>query len=244
MAQNSYGLKIIGGVAFAFGFLFLLQMINIIRRKEEQDPLAIPELSGLILISVFLGFRVFYFHFPFVEWLFAAAGILLTLVYLKKMVSRYQDMQSKNKLLAILLASFHLSIILFIVSLVLAPFLPVFSSLAGVAAFVIILVFIISGFLKKKLIAEGENIPVFTAVRKFKDHSIVIATLFLLFSLYVGFNKAGFIPGIYSDEFPQSYYKLVDEASSGKEKQVDGKYRHELFKEKYDKFVKENGIKK
>src|SRR5574339_608334 len=124
MAQNSYGLKIIGGVAFAFGFLFLVQMINIIRRKEKQDTMAIAELSGLFLLSVILGLRVFYIHFPFVEWLFTAAGILLILVFLRKMIIRFREIQPKNSTLAFLLLIFHLSLVLFIGSLVMTPFVP------------------------------------------------------------------------------------------------------------------------
>jgi hypothetical protein len=242
MAQNSYGLKIIGGVAFAFGLLFLVQLIQIFRRKEKQDDIAIAELSGLFLLSIILGLRVFYIHFPFVEWLFTTAGILLILVYLRKMIARFRELHPKNNTLALLLLAFHLSLVLFIISLVMTPFAPVISTAAGVAAFILLLGFIVMGYVKKELMVEGEEVSAFLAVRKFKDHSILIVTLFSLFSLYVGFNKVGLVPGVYSDEFPQSYYKLVEEAASGKEKQVNGKYRHEEFKDKYDEFLKRNGI--
>ena len=90
---------------------------------------------------------------------------------------------------------------------------------------------------------DGENISAFKKVTQFKDHSVIIASLFLLFSLYVGLNRIGVLPVIYSDEFPQAYYKLIDDASSKKEKPVDGVYKHELFKEKYDEFIKGKDVK-
>ena len=67
--------------------------------------------------------------------------------------------------------------------------------------------------------------------------------LFLLFSLFAAFNKAGLVPGIYSDEFPRAYYKLLDKAILKEEKPVDGKYKYELFKDNYDQFLKDNNVK-
>ncbi len=78
----------------------------------------------------------------------------------------------------------------------------------------------------------------FKMVRQFKDHSIIILSLFLLMAIYIGFNRIGVLPGIYSDEFPRSYFQLVNNAATGKEKPVEGIYKHELFKEKYDRFIK------
>lgn len=243
MAQNSYGLKIIGGVAFSFSLLFLIRLIYMIRQREKTDFIAIAELVGLFLLSAILGVRVFYIYFPLVELLFTGAGALLMLVYLWKMIIRFRGLRQKNNWLALLISVFHISLILFLVSLVLAPIMSGVSSTAGTAAFMLLLIFVIAGLLKKDILVEGENITAFSTVRQFKDHSIVIMSLFLLFSLYVGFNRIGIIPGIYSDEFPQAYYRLVDDAAAGKEKPENGTYKHEVFKENYDQFVKRHGIK-
>ena len=80
-------------------------------------------------------------------------------------------------------------------------------------------------------------------IRKFKDYSIIIVSLILMFSFYIGFNKIGVLPGIYSDEFPRAYIELVNKATSKKEKPVDGKYKHEEFMQKYKQFLKNNNIK-
>jgi hypothetical protein len=47
---------------------------------------------------------------------------------------------------------------------------------------------------------------------------------------------------MYTDEYPQAYFELVKQAESGKEKPVNGKYKHEEFKDMYDRFVSRNNV--
>lgn len=243
MAQNSYGLKIMGGVAFIFGIVFIVELITVLLKKDKKDVYVLLELTGLSLLSIIFGLRVFYIRFPYIEFLFAAAGVLLVLVYLRKMILRFRHFQPRNIFLARLVLVFHLSIILFLISLAMVPFAPGITEIAGAGAFVLLLGFIVAGFFKGDLLADGENISAFNMVRHFKDHSIVIGTLILLFSLYIGFNRIGVLPGIYSDEFPRAYFELVNKATSKKEKPVDGKYKYEEFMKKYEQFLKNNNIK-
>ena len=74
----------------------------------------------------------------------------------------------------------------------------------------------------------------------YRDHSIVLALLFLLFSVFTALNKADLLPGIYSDEYPRAYNEKVNSAASGKEKKVNGKYKYEEFMEEYEKFLEHN----
>ena len=138
---------------------------------------------------------------------------------------------------------FHGSIILFLVSLIMIPFAAQKAEWVGMAAFALLLVFIIGAFVKRNDLADGNKVTAMQMVTAYRDHSIVLASLFLLFSLFSAFNKAGLVPAIYSDEFPQAYFKLVDDATSGKEKPVNGKYKYEEFMKKYDQFHKQNKIK-
>ena len=243
MAQNSYGLKIMGGVAFVFALVFLVEFISVLRTKDKRDVYSLIEPACLFLLSFIFGLRVFYIHFPYVELLFSAAGVLLALVYQRKMIIRFRHFHPQNRLLATLVLIFHLSILLFLLSLVLIPFAPKIGEFAGAGALVLLLGFIVTAFFKKDLMVDGENISALKLVTHFKDHSIIIISLFLLFSLYVGFNRIGLLPGIYSDEFPQAYYELVDKAVSKKEKPVEGRYKYEEFKKKYDQFLKHINIK-
>lgn len=241
MAQNSYGLKIMGGVSIVFGILFISTFIIFLKKKKDLFTLIEP--ACLAILSILFGLRIFYIHFNYVELVFGAAAFLLILVYLKKMILRFRHFKRINNLLAILVLVFHLSIVLFLVSLVIIPFAAKTAEFAGIGSFVLLLFFLIVGFLKKDLLFEGEKISAFATVRKFQDHSIIIASLIIMFSFYVGFNKIGILPGIYSDEYPRAYFELVDKATTGKEKAVDGKYRHEEFMEKYQQFLRHNNLK-
>lgn len=71
---------------------------------------------------------------------------------------------------------------------------------------------------------------------------MVLLSLFVLFSAYMAFTKVNLIPKLYSDEFPQSYFELVNQAETGKEVPVNGKFKHELFKENYETFLKDNPV--
>ena len=170
--------------------------------------------------------------------------LLLLLFYLRKIILLYRSLQFKNRRLALLGVVFYLSILLFLISLLLVPFAPKISTITGVVAFILILVFVLGAFLNRDLQLEGEKVSAFRMVKQIKDHSVIVLSLFVLFSLFVGLSKIGAIPDIYTDEFPQAYYKLVNAAESGKEKPVNGKYKYRVFKEKYDQLLKDNNIKK
>jgi hypothetical protein len=100
-----------------------------------------------------------------------------------------------------------------------------------------LLLFVGIGFIKRDTLIEGEKVSAFSYVARFKDRSIVLLSLFLLFTAYMGLTKIDALPRMYSDKFPQAYFELVRQAESGVEKPVDGKFKHEEFKEKYDRFV-------
>ncbi|HET6769889.1 MAG TPA: hypothetical protein VFH08_20915 [Chitinophagaceae bacterium] len=243
MAQNSYGLKIMGGVAFVFALVFLVEFISVLRKKGNRDVYTLAEPACLFILSIVFGLRVFYIHFSYIELLFSAAGAVLALIYLRKMMIRFRHYRQRNSFLALLVLLFHSGIILFLVSLTLVPFAPKTSEVTSVVALVLLVGFIVAAFIKSDLLVEGEKISGFKMVRKLKDHSVIIVSLFLLFSLYLGFNRIGILPGIYSDEFPRAYFELVDKAATKKEKPVDGKYRYEAFMKSYQQFLEHNNLK-
>ena len=43
MAQNNYGMKIIGGVAFAFALIFIVEFISVVRKKDKIDVYTLIE---------------------------------------------------------------------------------------------------------------------------------------------------------------------------------------------------------
>jgi hypothetical protein len=139
-----------------------------------------------------------------------------------------------------LVALFHASIVFYVASMVLAAFIPSFSEPAGGAAFALLISFIAMSLIKKKVMLGSEKVSAFKVVTRFKDRSVVLITLFALFTAYTGLTKIGVLPRMYSDEFPQAYFNLVNQAEAGIEKPVNGKFKHEEFKESYDRFIERN----
>ena len=237
MAQNSYGFKIMGMVAFIFGFLFVTQLVYVLKNKSKIDYLVVFELLGLLTISLILGLRVYYIHFELVELLFGLAGGLLIAVYGIKAIRSFNEITSKNRALALLVLCFYTSLILYILSMTVIPFLPVFSEVFGILAFIFLIIFAVISFRKKEMNYGSEKETSITVIAQNKDRSIVLMSLFLLFTLYLGLSKIEVLPKMYSDEFPQAYFELVNKAEMGQDESVDGKYKHEEFKEKFENFL-------
>lgn len=237
MAQNSYGFKIMGLVAFIFGLLFVTQLVYVFRNKSKIDYLVICELIGLFTISIILGLRVYYIHFELVELLFGLAGGLLIVVYGLKAVQLFKEISSKNRVLALLVSCFYVSLIFYILSMTVIPFFPIFSEVFGILAFVLLIIFGVVSFRKKQMHYGSDKATSISVIVGNKDRSIILMSLFLLFTVYMGLSKVEVLPNMYSDEFPQAYFELVNTAEMGKGEAVDGKYKHEVFKEEYENFL-------
>lgn len=240
MAQNSYGLRILGGVAFSFGLIFFYQFMENMFKKQKKDAVTLVELLSMSVLSFIFSLRIFLIRIPFAEWIFEVAGILLILVYINKLAQSFGRLKPGNIALALLIMVFHLSVILFLFSLVVAPMLPQVSEYMAMVAFVLLDGFLITSVFKKHFFIDGENTSAFKVISLFKDRSVILISLFFIVALYTGFSRIGVLPKLYSDQFPQAYFKLVSNAESGKEKPVNGKYQHEEFKAKYDQFVERN----
>jgi hypothetical protein len=237
MAQNDYGIKILGGVAISFAVLFAVQFSLHFTRKGYDRTLGAIESISLVFLSVVLACRVYFIRFQFVEIIFGIAGVALIIVYLLKLKDAYTDLRSKNSTIAFLVAAFYGSIVLYAVSMTIVPFVPQLAEPVGGLAFGLLLLFVGVGFSKRNTMIDGEKASAFSYVARFRDRSIVLLSLFLLFTAYMGLTKIDALPRMYSDKFPQAYFELVRQAESGVEKPVDGKFKHEEFKEMYDRFV-------
>jgi hypothetical protein len=240
MAQNSYGLTLLGGVALSFGLLFFYQFFKILQQPERKGYLLPAELLALFVLSILFALRIFHVYVPFSEVLFSLTGLVLVYVYGKKMIQRYGLLKSRNIQAAWLSLVYHLSLILFIISLITAPILPQLYVYFGIAAFILLIGFLITGLLVPHYLMEGSEVSVFRLVAGLKDRSMILLSLFFIISIYMGLTRIGVLPAMYSDEYPQAYFKLVNKAESGKEKRVDGKASHQEFKERYEIFLERN----
>lgn len=239
MAQNSYGIKIMGGVAAAFGLLFLIQALQSFY-KDKNNPIEIVELCSLGLLSLIICLRVFYIHFLYAELIYGLAGVSLIWVYLYKMSTSFSQILKQNSYLAGMVILFYGSISLFILSMTITPFIPWLAEPAGVFAFTLIIIFTAVSLIKKEVLYNGEKVHALRLATQAEHRTVVVLSLFVLFSLYIGLNKVNVIPAIYSDEFPKAYFDLVNSAETGGDIPVDGLYEHDRFQEEYQKFIEKH----
>jgi hypothetical protein len=169
-----------------------------------------------------------------------AAITVLIFFYILQMVARFRHYQNKDRFLATLVIAFHLSIIFFLISFGLFLFAPSVGTVAATLAMAFLLFFIVGGLLRKQALIEGSNFSALKMVTGFRDHSLILIALFLLFTIYFGLNSVGVLPGIYSDEYPQAYFELINKAATGRQKTANGEYKYQEFLDKYKEFIKHN----
>jgi len=238
MAQNNYGVVIMGWVAVAFGAVFLLQGVRAAGRGLADQKVTLVELFALSVICILLALRVFYIHFMYVELVFGFTGLVLITVYLGRLYHNFRLVKPGSGYLAGMVVLFYSSMVLFLVSMIIIPFVPGLSEPAGIMAFGILILFTAVSLYKSDVIYNGEKISAHRLATRFENRTVVLLIIFTLFSLYIGLTKIDVIPQIYTDEFPQAYFELINRAESGNETPVDGRFDHERFKEQYDLFIR------
>jgi len=240
MAQNDYGFKIIGYSAIGFALLFFIQSLNKIGSTKPHKWLSFIEYLLLSMVAIVFACRALFIHFQYIEIIFSGSCIVLVLLHLDRLIRAYQSTKNDSAILGYLVGAYNLSIILFLLSLSLAPFSPLIAEVIGVLSFGVLLIFIGGSISKKNILLEGEKISPIKFVLAFKNTSVLMITVLLIFSGYIGLTKIDVIPRLYSSEYPQGYIELIEQAESGKETQVNGQFKHEIFKKRYDAFVEKN----
>ena len=71
MAQNRYGLYILGIVGILFGLLFAYQCYFVSFKTRPADPFSVLEPACLALLSFLFTLRIFYIHFTLIEGIFS-----------------------------------------------------------------------------------------------------------------------------------------------------------------------------
>jgi len=240
MAQNDYGMTIIGYTCIAFVLSFANTAFKTIKYVgvNKNTVWSLIELGSLIIIAIIFSMRVFFIRFPFIEYIFALAGLMLMLRFALLIGHLIKTTWDENRILCVNSIFYYLSVIFYTSSMVIVIVNPLLSEPLGGLGFGFILLYVVGGLYYSKLFYQGEKYSALNYLNKFKTKSILIVTIYLLFTAYMGLTKFDFIPQLYSKEYPQVYLRLVQDAESGKEKPVNGKFKHELFKSEYDQFVK------
>jgi hypothetical protein len=125
----------------------------------------------------------------------------------------------------------------YILSMTIIPLLPIFSEVIGIVAFVLLILFGIISFRNKQMNYGADKVTSISLIARNKDRAILLMSLFVLFTAYVVLSKIEVLPKMYSDEFPQAYFELVNKAEMGDVESIEGIAKHEKFKEEFEKFL-------
>jgi hypothetical protein len=240
MAQNSYGLKLLGVVGICFALLFLYQLARYLTRPGKKDMLLQVELLSLVVLSTVFSLGFFNIHSQVTDILFFAAGLALIAVYSSKMVTSYSLLRKSDSLMALLIAMYYLSIIAFIVFILTSSLSPWVSAVAGIAGFIMLIVFLGIALVKGEFLVEGNKLNVFQWIIGVKDSSGLVISLFSAVALYFALNTAGILPPLYVDDLPQVYYKMVKTGDDGLDNA--GTTRHDEFRKEYNRFISRNQL--
>jgi hypothetical protein len=247
MAKNAYGFTFMGVACFGLAVLYMIQLswklITDYSSLAKRDVVGLFELLLLSILLALFGFRAFYIYLPNGELIFIGTSILLVLVYLLTAFESFSTIKKESQSLAWNLIFFYTSVILFILSMVTIVMMKLSLSL-GVLAMVVALPCMVSLVRQKKYENSGKSISLFRYVVASKTKTGLLFLFFISSAVYTGLSQYGIIPEIENSAQPKAYIELINDAESGKEKQVDGKYRHEKYKASMDKFLERHSSKK
>lgn len=245
MAKNGYGYTLMGLSCFGLAALYLVQIIwrviGEFSELEKKDLLPLAELLLLaILISLF-GFRAFYVNLPFSDIIFVSVCGLLILVYYIIAAGAFNAAKKENSGLAGIIAFFFSSLLLFLLSLGSRILNPSLSAVIGILGFLVSIPFLIALLRQRKFGYSGKSITIFQFIIAASNKAGMLFLFFILSSVYVGLSNFKIIPAIENADKPPAYIELINQAESGKDLQVNGKYKHEVYKEAMDKFLARYG---
>ncbi|MFN5168762.1 MAG: hypothetical protein ACK5DD_04005 [Cyclobacteriaceae bacterium] len=210
MALNSYGIVLMSYVALGFTLVFLFELILLLPKEQEMSGtykislgIELIMLSGLCLLYFFRGIG---FEIPFILLakfimfmvLLAVNGYHLVRAWL---YARETPMKVKGSI-----ALYFVALLLFMA----ANYLPstVWWVCIGLA-FVSLVLFVVFGWWKGKVILNGEETSAWKKVIQFRNKSGIQLIFFTVASLYFVLNSVHLLPPLYNGSLPNGYSKVV-----------------------------------
>jgi hypothetical protein len=248
MAQNSYGFILMGISCFGLALLYFTQtgwkVIEDFSTLDKKDIMAISELLLLSFLIMLFGFRAFYIKIPFSDIIFTTLCGLLIIVYFIIVSGISKAAKGENPALAGNVIFFYSSVLIFMLSLGLRIINPSLSAVIGALGILVSLPFLISLFRNKQYEYSGKSVTMFQFVAASGNKAGMLFLFFIFSAFYVGLSNFRIIPSIENADKPKTYIELINEAETGKDKPVNGKYQHEIYKEAMDKFLERHGDQK
>lgn len=247
MAQNGYGYTLMGTACFGLALLYVTQagwkLVNVFSGLEQRDIMGIAELFLLALLLMLFGFRAFYIRPPFIDFIFILLCGLLMVAYFFIASGIFTSAKKENPELSRNVVFFYSSILLFLFSLGTRIILPSWSAVIGALGILASAPFLISLIRHRQFDYSGKSTTLFQFIVAAKNKAGLLFLFFICLGIYISLSDFNIIPAIENAEKPRTYIELINNAETGKEKQVDGKYQHEAYKGAMDKFLDRHGVK-
>jgi len=244
MAKNAYGFTLMGIACFGLATLYLVQLIwKLIEDYStltKNEKLSLAELFFLAIMLTLFGLRAFYIYLPGSKLMFMVVCIFLIIIYLMNALDVFNATRRESRGLTFNMGFFYLSIFFFLASMFIRV-VPLWSIVFGIIGLLLTLPFLFSMLRKQQFEIQGGTVTLFNFVRKSKSKAGLLFIFFISSGVYTGLSQIELIPQIENSDRPKAYIELINNAESGKEKSVDGKYRHEAYKKAMDKFLERHG---
>jgi hypothetical protein len=241
MAQNNYGLKLIGFSCVGFAFLFFFEALFDWKKKVELSTLArtlnFIELIVLGGLATLLFLRSLFIDFNGASTMFTVLLIVLTSLYLSYLLRLVGRWWSKSKSLSTGLILYFLVLIFFLSSSILAIGQHNLSYLTGATGLACLLAFIVWVVLSRRILVDGESTSIVAHIWKMRNKSIFVLVASLVVGLYFVLNRSNIIPPLYTSEKPAGYLELVKQSEEGKENSEEDRNLYKLFDDRYQSFI-------
>ena len=241
IAQNTYGLQLVGWSIAGFSFFSLLGGLSAYTNSRYPKLLSFEYFTLAVLFAI-AAMRIFLIRFPYVELIFSATGIVLVLIYLKHIADNFRVLKSQNKKLFLTISLLYASIVLYSMALVINPFSNFVSEIAGFLGLITLLLALVFKVSIKSIIVKDKEVGLTKYLSLLPNRSYLLLSLFLLFTIYTAASLFDFIPEIQSSTMPKGYYELVKEAENGKDIEVNGRYRYQEYRERMENFNRKQGF--
>ena len=161
----------------------------------------------------------------------------LIIIYTQKLFKKSAQLDKKNKRLKTLISIYYASLAGFLLSLIAGMIIPQMSEILGVLSTLLLAIVVLGMVVSKNQLVNGEEVSVFSYLRKTVGQSAVLATGFLLISSYTALYLVKLAPPLYTSKLPHNYIELINAAESGQEKPVNGVYKYERYEQAYNKLI-------
>jgi hypothetical protein len=244
MAQNSYGLKLIGIACFGFFLTFLHEIFfSQLNSANERVPswisyteLVVVSVTALIFLARNLSIDI-----AFINSLWIGSLILLMVVFSFHGVNHFREARAINEGWGIVSVFYYSAVILFVMAWMSDALGFLNSLLFVIGSVTALLGFLVSARLMLSNKNDGENLSIWEYFGDFKNKSAILLITCLLVYGYNVLYSADVLPSLYHGNLPPGYHELVEDGEQSDDPAIREKSRE--FKAAYDKFVSKYAAK-